>query len=111
MGSLKNAFITVGSTKFDSLIEAVFTDKVLSALKRKGYTEIVVQCGNSVFAYADTIAGGEEQILQRNGVVVKYWKFKPSLDEYCDRADLVISHAGEVHDIEVASVLHARYFP
>ncbi|EAU88251.1 glycosyltransferase 28 [Coprinopsis cinerea okayama7 len=86
-------FVTVGSTKFDALVQKVLTDEVLSALKKRGYSEIVVQCGNSFFAGHDSV-GDVEHVVQRGSVTVTIWKFKPSLEEEYEKADLVISHAG-----------------
>jgi beta-1,4-N-acetylglucosaminyltransferase len=88
------AFLTVGSTRFDSLIASAFTPRFLSALQRKGYSYLVVQCGNSSFELATEIQNGETRTLDRAGVHIEYWKFKPSLQGEYEKADLVISHAG-----------------
>ncbi|TFK27370.1 glycosyltransferase family 1 protein [Coprinopsis marcescibilis] len=89
------AFVTVGSTKFDALIQKVFSQEVLEALQKQGYTEVIVQCGNSSFEEQRGAADGEHPVIvQRGGLVVEYWKFKPTLEEEYERADLVISHAG-----------------
>jgi beta-1,4-N-acetylglucosaminyltransferase len=89
-----HAFVTVGSTHFHSFIATIFTEKVLSVLRQKGYTDLVVQCGNSAFDLADSIKNGETQALRRSGVDIQFWKFKPDLEEDIKRADLVIAHAG-----------------
>ena len=89
-----HAFVTVGSTHFHSFIASIFTEKVLSVLRQKGYTDLVVQCGNSAFELADSIKNGETQTLRRSGVNIQFWKFKPDLEEDIKRADLVIAHAG-----------------
>ncbi|KAK7467034.1 N-acetylglucosaminyldiphosphodolichol N-acetylglucosaminyltransferase catalytic subunit alg13 [Stygiomarasmius scandens] len=86
------AFVTVGSTRFDSLVNRVLSDAILSALRDRGYTKLVVQCGNSEFAYAHLLE--PETRLEQNGVSIELWKFKPSLQEEYERADLVVSHAG-----------------
>jgi len=86
------AFVTVGSTQFDSLVNRVLSDAILSALRDRGYTKLVVQCGNSEFAYAHLLE--PETRLEQNGVSIELWKFKPSLQEEYERADLVVSHAG-----------------
>jgi len=88
------AFITVGSTKFDALIQHAFSEEVVDSLKRHGYTELFIQCGNSAFTYASRVAGGE-YALELDGIQIEVWKFKPSLDEEYEKVDLVISHAGE----------------
>jgi len=59
---------------------------VLSALSQKGYSDIVVQCGNSRVEELGTV--------HKCGLDVKVWRFKQSLDEEYDAADLVIGHAG-----------------
>jgi len=88
------AFFTVGSTKFDSLVEAAFSTGVLSSLHRRGYTDVIIQCGNSTFNYASSIEGGITQTLLKDDVRIEFWKFKPSLQAEFEKADLVISHAG-----------------
>ncbi|VDB82625.1 unnamed protein product [Peniophora sp. CBMAI 1063] len=82
-------FITVGSTKFDALIEAVLSQSVLEALSSRGYGEVVVQCGNS--RVEDAILG-DARLL--HGARVSVYRFKPSLTQDVDDADLIISHAG-----------------
>lgn len=44
-----HVFVTVGSTQFDSLVQAIFSDNVLDALRARGYSKLVVQAGNSKF--------------------------------------------------------------
>jgi len=84
--------VTVGSTKFDALVEAALSQPVLDALTVKGYTDLVVQCGNS------QVDGFSPEAVERNvhghGLNIDMWKFKPNLDEEYDAADLVIGHAG-----------------
>ncbi|KAE9400735.1 glycosyl transferase [Gymnopus androsaceus JB14] len=88
-------FVTVGSTRFDALVQSVFSSSVLSSLSEKGYSNIVVQCGNSEFPYVHLLAQGEQSFqLEKDGVAIECWKFKPSLQVEYEEADLVISHAG-----------------
>jgi len=89
-----HAFVTVGSTRFDTLIQAVFTEDILSSLCRKGYTNLVVQCGNSTFELAFAIQNGDTHKMSRAGVDIEFWMYKSSLQEDYEKADLVISHAG-----------------
>lgn len=88
------AFVTVGSTQFDSLIQSVLSDPVLLSLHRRGYTNLILQCGNSQFDLARCIETGNTERVTKNEVDIEYWKFKPSLQEEFEKADLVISHAG-----------------
>jgi beta-1,4-N-acetylglucosaminyltransferase len=88
------AFVTVGSTSFDSLVQSVLSSPVLLSLRAKGYTSLSVQCGDSNFELASSISHSRNWSLERDGIRVELWKFKPSLQEEYERADLVISHAG-----------------
>ncbi|KAG6868273.1 hypothetical protein C0993_005558 [Termitomyces sp. T159_Od127] len=88
------AFVTVGSTQFDALIQAILSSSVLSTLRRKGYDQLVVQCGNSDFELASSISGGGQSSVEREGINIELWKFKPTLQREYEKADLVISHAG-----------------
>jgi UDP-N-acetylglucosamine transferase subunit ALG13 len=89
------AFVTVGSTRFDSLVQAILSTPVLTCLRQKGYTRLTVQCGNSSFDQA-TPASGSAVALQKEDVDIEIWQFKPSLETEFERADLVISHAGAI---------------
>jgi len=88
--------VTVGSTKFDALVEVAFSQPVLTALARKGYTDVVIQCGNSQVEEIGP-TGVVERTVRRHGRDIDVWRFKPSLDEEYDAADLVIGHAGLLH--------------
>jgi len=81
------AFITVGSTKFDGLIDVIASEDFLTALSASGYTRLVIQYGNS--KVRQPFRNGTS-----HGVEVITWSFKPSLSEEYLAADLVISHAG-----------------
>jgi beta-1,4-N-acetylglucosaminyltransferase len=89
--------ITVGSTRFDALVEAALSQPVLNALTQKGYSDVVVQCGNFQVdddAFSRISPAERERNVRMYGVDIDVWKFKPSLDEEYDAADLVIGHAG-----------------
>ena len=89
-----HAFVTVGSTSFDSLVQSVISSQVLFSLRVKGYSRLSIQCGDSNFELASFISHSPDWSLERNGISIELWKFKPSLREEYERADLVISHAG-----------------
>lgn len=88
---MPRALITVGSTKFDLLIQSCLSEPVLSALKSRAFTELVIQSGNSQIPSQPTI----------NGLQISIYTFKPSLSDAFAAADLVISHAGSGTIIEV----------
>ena len=45
--SKMRVFVTVGTTKFDSLVRKVLTEDVLLKLKEKGYSALTIQTGKS----------------------------------------------------------------
>jgi beta-1,4-N-acetylglucosaminyltransferase len=77
------AFVTVGSTKFDLLVESVLSIGCLGVLERRGYSTLVIQYGNS-----------EWPPHSQSNVAITGFKFKQSLAQDIQQADLVISHAG-----------------
>ncbi|KAG6545692.1 hypothetical protein Mapa_012877 [Marchantia paleacea] len=80
-------FVTVGSTLFDALVEAVCKRECLQTLRKLGYTSLVIQLGKGNFI-PDKSAGEAEDIE------IEHFPYKPNLAEYLSKADLVISHAG-----------------
>ncbi|KAJ7172608.1 glycosyltransferase family 1 protein [Mycena filopes] len=95
------AFVTVGTFQFDLLVQTVLSDAVLVALRDRGYTSLVVQCGNSHFDLASAVAAGQTVTLDRHDVRVELWKSKGTLEADYRRADLVIGHAGAGTILEV----------
>jgi len=90
-----HAFLTVGSTRFDALVDAALSKPVLSTLRSKGYTKLAVQCGNSGLDSTSSFSHDEGLFsIESEGISIELWKFKPSLQENYEQADLVISHAG-----------------
>ncbi|KAG7299175.1 hypothetical protein JYU34_017716 [Plutella xylostella] len=85
-------FVTVGTTRFDRLCEFILTSSVLNALNKLGCKEITVQIGNSATEPGD---------YDKNGMKINLYRFKDSIQEDIDNADLVISHAGAGSCLEV----------
>ncbi|CAH2229792.1 UDP-N-acetylglucosamine transferase subunit ALG13 homolog [Pararge aegeria] len=81
----KKCFITVGTTRFDLLCKRIQTPEVLRALNKLGCKEITFQIGNSDF---------EPGCYEKEGVKIELYRFKDSLKEDMQSADLIISHAG-----------------
>ncbi|KAK7693392.1 hypothetical protein QCA50_002960 [Cerrena zonata] len=94
------AFVTVGSTRFDQLVQKALSDAVIDVLRAKGYSKIVVQCGNSEFDTKHFECKGETWV-RRDDEDIQVWRFKPSLQKEYEQADLVISHAGSGTIIDV----------
>ncbi|KAG9318719.1 hypothetical protein JVU11DRAFT_818 [Chiua virens] len=87
-------FVTVGSTKFDALVQATISEPVLSALYTKGFVRVVLQRGNSDLDLDGSASNGDSLSISKAGVDIDTWRFKPSIQDEIERADLVISHAG-----------------
>ncbi|XP_026748965.1 UDP-N-acetylglucosamine transferase subunit ALG13 homolog [Galleria mellonella] len=81
----KKCFVTVGTTRFDLLVNTIFKPSTLEALKRIGCKDIILQIGNSDFEIGK---------YERNGVVIDVYRLKDSIQEDIHKADLIISHAG-----------------
>jgi beta-1,4-N-acetylglucosaminyltransferase len=72
-----SVLVTVGTTKFDSLIQAVDDPAVQSLLKSLGYNEIICQIGTG--SYIPSLSN---------------FRLVPSLLPFIQDADLIISHGG-----------------
>ncbi|XP_038159907.1 UDP-N-acetylglucosamine transferase subunit ALG13 homolog [Cyprinodon tularosa] len=82
---MKTVFVTVGTTRFDELIESVTSPEVTRILKARGYERLVLQVGRGAFVPdADSCAH----------LSVEAFRFKDSIAEDMRQADLIISHAG-----------------
>lgn len=88
-------FVTVGSTKFDALVQATISEPVLTALHTKGFARVVLQRGNSHFDLDCGASTSDFLTIRKAGVDIETWKFKPSIQDDIERADLVITHGGK----------------
>ena len=84
----RQVFVTVGTTEFDALIEAVDSDAAHAALAALGYTRVLFQVGRGS-ARPRGPAGSRSSRLP-----TACFDFAPSLDEHVGASALVISHAG-----------------
>ncbi|CAM9114911.1 unnamed protein product [Scytosiphon promiscuus] len=83
----KHVFVTVGTTKFDALIEAIDDAALLSILSSKGFTSLTAQIGHG--GHIPTFPLGPQAAMD-----CKWYRFKPTLHEDMASADVVVSHAG-----------------
>jgi UDP-N-acetylglucosamine transferase subunit ALG13 len=92
------ALITVGSTKFDDLVQQVDTPRLLKALKDQGITKVLVQKGRSEYTFTTpTFAGPATDaglVGSYDGIDVEVFRYRPFLQDVLRTAQLVISHAG-----------------
>ena len=104
--------MTVGTTKFDSLIEAILDPNFLAHIPRDdcgAYTSLTVQYGRgSVIPFAGSVvsemkdetdgaaAANCSAVTKQdaNRIRCDAYQFKPSLRQDMEDADLIISHAG-----------------
>ena len=87
-------FVTVGTTKFDALIKALDNWQVAEVLVARGYSKLIVQKGAGSYQLSTLVPVGESQQQLSNGLHVRVFEFAPSLADYMQQADLIISHAG-----------------
>ncbi|CRG98467.1 glycosyltransferase family 28 protein, putative [Plasmodium relictum] len=90
-------FVTVGSTKFDELIEFIDNEEFHFFLKKKGFEYMTIQIGNGTYVPKLIYKNKEDNNFLKK---VNYFTFKNSLDDFYERADLILSHAGAGTTIE-----------
>ncbi|CAF0891716.1 unnamed protein product [Adineta ricciae] len=81
----KSVFVTVGTTKFDLLIETIVKDaNVLHTLVDDLHIEkLILQIGSSPMPSHETTP-----------IPIQFYQYKDSIENDIQQADLVISHAG-----------------
>ncbi|KAK4517730.1 uncharacterized protein ATC70_001072 [Mucor velutinosus] len=82
-------FVTVGSTGFDDLIHQTTGSDFLNALSEAGIRKVVYQFGSSEQVFAKNLQSYNGKILDLDG-----YKYKASIAEDMEQADVIISHAG-----------------
>ena len=94
----KRVFVTVGSTHFTELIQAVLSERVLRALHDRQVSTLVVQCGKYELPAEKAGSDGVCQ-WDQEGVHVVMWQYKKGIEEDIKNADWIISHAGIVGEM------------
>lgn len=103
------ALLTVGSTQYDELVKAALEPASLQALAQQGIKQFIVQYGQGnirqILRYEalepeggfPVTSGGVSCTIQTGqGVTVEMHAFLDDIDERMGRADVVVSHAGEL---------------
>lgn len=90
----RTVFVTVGTTKFEKLIEAIDTVEVLSELKNSNVTHINCQIGHGQYEPFMKCGRGPmyEEVI--NGLTLSFFRHKPSISLDLEQADIIIGHAG-----------------
>lgn len=99
MKHFTNVFVTVGTTRFDDLVDALGTENVLGELQNLGCQQLVIQLGHGNDIPESIIA----LATSKYGIHCECYRLKKSIAEDIRSADLVISHAGAGSCIEVLS--------
>jgi hypothetical protein len=123
----RNVFVTVGTTSFDALIEAMDCASVVATLRAKGYTSLTLQIGRGLYLPRNIVAPGASRAVLRGGgsvgegaadedndegrdeFVVEYFDFKPSLEQSMRWAALVVRRGRHPARWQVESVLHSAF--
>ena len=94
-------FITVGTTEFDSLVSALDErcEKFTEDLQRSGCTELVLQLGRG-----SVLPQRLPEACEKRGILFEHFKFKPTLSEDMNKADMIISHCGAGSVLEAVTL-------
>lgn len=95
----RNVFVTVGTTSFDALVEAMDSEELIQTLIEKGYDSLTIQRGRGAYVpkhvvSATSTSSRSSSSARRTFFKVDVVEFLPSLDGVLKDASLVISHAG-----------------
>uniref|UniRef100_A0A673VEU1 UDP-N-acetylglucosamine transferase subunit ALG13 n=1 Tax=Suricata suricatta TaxID=37032 RepID=A0A673VEU1_SURSU len=82
---MKCVFVTVGTTSFDDLIACVSAHDTLQIIKSLGYDRVILQIGRGKVV---------PEPFRTESFALDIYRYKDSLREDLQKADLVISHAG-----------------
>lgn len=95
--SFPRIFVTVGTTLFNELIDALITDEILALLQRVQCSSLKIQYGVGKSIDSDTI----ERIRRQFSINIECYDLKANILSDINASDLVISHAGAGSCIEV----------
>lgn len=90
----RRVFLTVGTTRFDALVDAVDDAGVAATLRRRGYTHLTMQAGAAPRRGSRLLPQGTARGTLPDGLVVEWFDYSPSLAAHVAGSALVISHAG-----------------
>ncbi|KAH0513704.1 UDP-N-acetylglucosamine transferase subunit ALG13-like protein [Microtus ochrogaster] len=87
---MKRAFVTVGTTSFDDLVASVAAPDCVEILKSLGYNQLVLQIGRGTVV---------PEPFRTESFTLDVYRYKDSLKEDLQEADLVISHAAILYEM------------
>ena len=86
MAQTRTAFVTVGTTKFEGLVECFSRLEVHESLRKLGIARILIQYGKGIAPLVSEETSGL--------IPVESFQFSPSIEDLMRDAHIVISHAG-----------------
>lgn len=95
MRTYPQVFVTVGTTEFQALIDAVNTPAAARALRTLDCQRLTIQRGASRLSEAQLCANYAD-----TGIATAVFDYQPTIQAHIAAADLVISHAGAGSCIE-----------
>lgn len=99
----KTLFVTVGSTKFELLINRILKQDLLQQLKKYNFKRVILQVGNGkhddddLFNFKElnfNASNNEISKFTKENIEITAYRYKSSITDDLLSADLVISHAG-----------------
>ena len=99
----KSVFVTVGTTSFDALVEAMDSEEMVQTLIERGYDSLTIQRGRGTYVPKHIVTSTSSE--RSSAIKVQVVEFLPSLDAILKEASLVISHAGAGSVFESLSCL------
>ena len=84
-------FVTVGTTKFEDLIEVINSHEFLQLMIKNDVNKLVVQYGNG---FKPELLSQAEYTYNNRSLELESFDFLPSLQEKFLESDLIISHGG-----------------
>lgn len=83
-------FITVGTTEFDTLIKIIDSRSFINIIKQCNCTKLIIQIGRGQYIPVIHLP----TLYIDNNIEFEYYKFKSTLYDDMNQADLIISHCG-----------------
>ncbi|XP_053207772.1 UDP-N-acetylglucosamine transferase subunit ALG13 homolog [Panonychus citri] len=84
---MEKVFVTVGTTKFDQLINKLLENETIKLLELLGCRKLVIQKG---FSPGEIFSSS----IKSTGIVVEIFDYAPSIINHIKEADFVIGHSG-----------------
>lgn len=95
--SFPKIFVTVGTTRFDELVDTITTDEILTLLQRVQCRSLKIQYGAGKPIDTEAI----ERVRRQFAINIDCYDFKANILSDINASDLVVSHAGAGSCIEV----------